>query len=250
VSGGKKEAALELFGGLAPEYEKALDLATVLQDRYWKKWVAEKAELRGSDRVLDVGCGTLVLEERLLPAGCGVVGLDLTDRMLRVGQRKRLANVMALVNGDAESLPFADETFDAVVSCYVAKYVALGRLVAELARVVRPGGRVVLYDFVSPRGAFRLPLALYVRAVIGTAGSVLRAIESEASTTFLRLPGIVEGATWDRRLLSLTRAHGMETLAFARLTGGAVCAYAGAKPGRAGAAGLRYPGRDGRAGKA
>ncbi len=143
--GGIQGTALEIFGGLASSYERALDLATMTQDRYWKCWVVENASIRAGDRVLDIGCGTCLLEERLEDTGCMVVGLDLTEQMIRIGQSKNLVCLEGLLVGDAEALPFPDGTFDAVVCCYVPKYVDRARFAREVARVLRAGGKVVSY---------------------------------------------------------------------------------------------------------
>jgi ubiquinone/menaquinone biosynthesis C-methylase UbiE len=149
--------------------------------------------------------------------------------MIRLGLAKRLPNVPLLVNGDAESLPFQDSSFDAVVSCYVAKYVDLGRFVSELARVTRPRGRVLVYDFVRPSGIFAPVLEFYLRCVVRTAGLLLSLAKSPSAFTFTNLPRIVDGATWDRAVVALMESYGFETDAFERLTGGTVSAYSGIK---------------------
>ncbi|MBI3841478.1 MAG: class I SAM-dependent methyltransferase [Thaumarchaeota archaeon] len=227
---GLRGTAIELFGGLARTYERALDLATLLQDRRWKSWVVGHAQAGRSDKVLDVGCGTLILEERLRAEGCEIVGVDITGEMLRVGHAKKLPNIAGLALGDAESLPFADSSFDVVASCYVAKYVDFERFARELARVVRPGGRVVLYDFVRPRGSLSPVLRVYLHGVLGAAGLLLGLAKSDAAFTFRNLPRIVESAVWDRSLDGVMAAAGLKELALERLTGGAVVAYCGRRP--------------------
>ncbi len=229
VREGLKGTALELFGGLATSYERALDLTTLLQDRYWKKWVAEETDAGRTDLVLDVGCGTLLLEERLASRHCNVVGLDLTERMLRIGKMKRLPNVPLLVHGDAEDLPFPDGSFDVVASCYVAKYVNLEKFAGELSRVAKPGARIVLYDFVRPRGPFLPFLAVYLHGAIGIAGWLLGLFKSEVAFTFKNLPKIVEGATWDSRVVRVFEKEGVRSRVLQRLSGGVVTAYCGVK---------------------
>jgi demethylmenaquinone methyltransferase / 2-methoxy-6-polyprenyl-1,4-benzoquinol methylase len=219
--------ALQLFQGLAAYYDRTVDYATFLQDRYWKRWVVEQAEVGGSGLVLDLGCGTLLMEERLKGSGCVFVGLDLTVEMVRMGLEKNLPNVALVVNGDAESLPFPNETFDSVVSCYVAKYVDISRLAGELARVTKPGAMVALYDFVKPRGFFAPLLELYMQGGLRTASYLLRLTRIGAAFAFDNLPQIVDGTTWDKQIVRSMEDKGFVTEIAETLTGGVVFAYSG-----------------------
>lgn len=223
------EVALEIFGGLAKSYERVLEVATLAQDRYWKRWVYENADVRPGDRVLDVGCGTCLLEERLDRSGCSVVGLDLTKNMIRVGASKRLASIIGLVQGDADALPFPENTFDVVVSCYAPKYVDAERFAKEASRVLKPGGRVALYDFVRPRGLCIPFLRLYTWGVLRVVGGLLSLARSDAATTFRDLPHIIDGTTWDESLVQAFEREGVGTTASKTLSHGAVGAYSGIK---------------------
>jgi demethylmenaquinone methyltransferase/2-methoxy-6-polyprenyl-1,4-benzoquinol methylase len=226
-----KATALELFRGLAKSYDRTVDFATLFQDRYWKNWVAQWTPAREGEVVLDLGCGTLLMEERLARRGYSFVGLDLTEKMIRIGHSKSLPGVRLLVNGDAENLPFPDESFNTIISCYVAKYVDLEKFANELARVAKPGATVVLYDFIRPRGPLAPFLELYIRGGIRTAGVLLGLVRRDAALTFNNLPGIVDGSSWDSSVETVMEAHGFRTLALQRLTGGIVCAYCGTKGG-------------------
>lgn len=226
---GMQRTALEIFGGLASSYERALDVATLGQDRYWKRWVYDSAGARADERILDVGCGTCLFEEMVEGQGCRVVGLDLTEQMIRIGQSKRIRCIEALLMGDAESLPFPDGVFDAVVSCYVPKYVNIERLAEEMARVLRPGGRVVLYDFVRPRGPLSPVLRLYIHGALRIAGYFLGLIGNETATTFRNLPRIVERATWNESIAEAFEGVGVRTLTCETLSGGVVGVFSGVK---------------------
>lgn len=226
----RQETALRIFQGLSGSYDGVADLAMLLQDRRWKRWAEERIPFGRGGMVLDVGCGTLLLEERLPGVG-RVVGVDLTREMLREGAAKRLPNVGLLVNGDAETLPFSGGTFDAVVSCYVAKYVDIGRLSKELARVSKEGATVILYDFAKPRGAFAPLLNMYISGGLRAVGAVLGLAGRREAATFSELPGIVERTRWDTRVVDAMEAESFETVSTARLTGGVVFAYHGRKRG-------------------
>ena len=220
---------MEIFGGLSSSYEKVLDVATLGQDRYWKRWIYDNAGAMAGDRVLDIGCGTCLLEESMVGREYTVVGLDLTERMIRIGQSKGIACVEGLLVGDAESLPFADDAFDVVVSCYVPKYVDLARFAEEASRVLRPGGRVALYDFVRPRGPLSPFLRLYIHGALGMAGSILGLVGSETALTLRNLPRIVEGARWNEGVAKAFEGRGVRASTCRTLSSGVVGAFSGRK---------------------
>ena len=229
--GGLHRAALRIFEGLADSYEKVVDFATLYQDRYWKRWAVSRVRLGRGALVLDLGCGTLLLEERVATLGWRFVGIDLTEEMLRVGLAKGLGNVSVL-EGDAEFLPFQHGTFDGVVCCYVPKYVRISGLARELSRVCRLGGTVVLYDFARPRGLFAPLLGLYIDGGLRVAGYFLRLAGSKAAATFSDLPGIIRMTTWDGEIVAAMEAEGFETVEAGPFTGGAAFGYCGRKRDR------------------
>jgi ubiquinone/menaquinone biosynthesis C-methylase UbiE len=228
----ERDVAQKLFRGLAASYDRTVDYATLYQDRYWKRWATENAALPDGALVLDLGCGTLLFEERMGGSNCRFVGLDVTPEMARIGWTKGLANVPLVINGDAETLPFPDRTFDAAVSCYVPKYVSMTRLAGELARVVKPGARVVLYDFAKPRGISAPLLEPYIQVGLRVIGFVLRKTKKGAAFAFERLPQIVDGTSWDKEVLEAMEHRGFETMAASSLTAGVVFAYCGRKRSR------------------
>jgi demethylmenaquinone methyltransferase / 2-methoxy-6-polyprenyl-1,4-benzoquinol methylase len=226
---GANDVAQKLFRGLAASYDRTVDYATLYQDRYWKRWATEKVALSDGSLVLDLGCGTLLFEQRLRRSKCNFVGLDVTPEMARIGWAKGLANVSVVINGDAETLPFPDETFDAAVSCYVPKYVSMTRLAGELARVVKPGARVVLYDFARPEGISAPLLEPYIQVGLRAIGLVMRKTRNGAAFAFERLPQLVDGTSWNREVVGAMEDRGFETMAATPLTAGVVFAYCGRK---------------------
>ncbi len=223
--------AVQLFQGLAPSYDVTVDWATFFQDRYWKCWVAKRVPDGPGRLGLDIGCGTLLMEERLRSREARFVGLDITQEMLRAGQAKSLPNVPLLMRGDAENLPFPDESFDFVLSCYVIKYVRTARFADELARVTKPGGAAVIYDFAKPKGILAPFLELYIQAGLRAVGALLACLGKNSAFAFERLPDIVGRAVWDEEIVGAMQERGFETIAAERLTGGTVFAYCGRKRG-------------------
>lgn len=219
--------ALKLFGGLAQSYDSAVDFATLFQDRRWKRWVMELLGDGEEGAVLDVGCGTLLLEQRCLRSRREFVGLDLSWEMIGLGLRKRLPNVVLAINGDAESLPFPDGSFATVVSCYVPKYVDTAKFANEISRVARADALVVLYDFARPRGILAPFLELYIQGGLRVMGALLSLAGSGSSVAFRELPRIVDSTVWEGEIGPAMEARGFETIRAKRLTGGAVFAYCG-----------------------
>jgi ubiquinone/menaquinone biosynthesis C-methylase UbiE len=227
VHGSKQRVSSMIFTGLAQSYDRVLDYATLYQDRRWKNWVSRMMDGSKGDAVLDIGCGTLLLEERLARKGYSFIGLDLAPEMIRRGKRKGIPNVVLLANGDAEFLPFPPGSFDVVVSCYVPKYVDIRRFAAEVARVARPGAKVVLYDFARPKGWWAPALEVYIQGGLRLVGLLLELAGREESSTFTNLPRIIEETAWDNEIVNELENRGFESVAKARLTGGAVFAYCG-----------------------
>jgi len=219
-----KATALRIFGGLWSSYDTVLEYGTLLQDRRWKSWVIGNLSGRNGSTVLDVGCGTCVLEE-MMSGDVSMVGVDLTDGMIRAAQGKRIPRVRSLLRSDGERLPFKECSFDAVVSCYVVKYCSPGSLVSEMARVLKPGGKLVVYDFARPRGHLWPLNALYVYGALRVVGEFLELIGLSASTTFTELPGIIARSSWEERFRETLTSAGLTPRLEKVLSGGVVVGF-------------------------
>lgn len=178
--GDSTRAAQSLFAPLGPTYDRYACVLSFGQDPRWRSFLVSRVEAGPDQSVLDVATGTgAVAIELAHRYGCSVVGVDQSAEMLAVGWRRvATAGVGALVRleqGRAESLPFEDASFDAVTFTYLLRYVDdPAATLRELARVLRPGGRLASLEFFLPSNPMaRAAWELYVRVGLPLAGSVV-----------------------------------------------------------------------------
>lgn len=146
--------ARQLFAGLPRDYDRMASLLSLGQDARWRRFMVSRVPGEHA-RVLDVAAGTgLVTAELVQSRGPGrVVALDQSEAMLRRGRRSAAAgDRVSFVLGQAERLPFPDDSFDALTFTYLLRYVDdPTETLRELARVVRPGGTIASLEFHVPR---------------------------------------------------------------------------------------------------
>jgi demethylmenaquinone methyltransferase / 2-methoxy-6-polyprenyl-1,4-benzoquinol methylase len=157
--------ASQLFAPLGPTYDRYSALLSFGQDPRWRRFLVSRLDVRADETVLDVATGTgLVAREIVRRLGCSVVGIDQSAEMLAVARERTRGLPVTLLEGHAESLPFADAEFPSLTFTYLLRYVDdPAATVRELARVVRPGGTVAMLEFAVPRGAWRPLWELWVR---------------------------------------------------------------------------------------
>jgi demethylmenaquinone methyltransferase/2-methoxy-6-polyprenyl-1,4-benzoquinol methylase len=169
----RKREALELFRGLPRRYDMLSAALSFWQDPRWRRALVSALAPQPGQRILDVATGTgMVAAELLARADCTVVGLDQSAEMLGAARARFAGARVELIEGQAESLPFADESFDALTFTYVLRYVEDPQAtLQELARVVRPGGRVASLEFgVPPWAPARAAWRLYTTVGLPTLG--------------------------------------------------------------------------------
>ena len=171
--------AQRLFRGLPRRYNALAQLLSMGQDRRWHDEMIRHVAPSSPGRVLDVACGPAAVTCALATATtASIVGIDLSRDMLGEGARhvdeQGLGSRITLVLGRGEQLPFADATFDALTFTYLLRYVAdPAATIAELARVVRPGGAIASLEFaVPPNPWWHAWWWGYTRLVLPVAGLV------------------------------------------------------------------------------
>ncbi|KNE80718.1 MULTISPECIES: demethylmenaquinone methyltransferase [Streptomyces] len=138
-----------MFDDVAPKYDLTNDVLSLGQTRLWRKAVVRAVDARPGERVLDLAAGTGTSSQPFAAAGAYVVPCDFSLGMLREG-RKRQPH-LPFTAGDATRLPFADGVFDAVTISFGLRNVQdTDAALAELLRVTKPGGRVVICEFSHP----------------------------------------------------------------------------------------------------
>ena len=175
----RNRAARDLFAPLGPGYDRWSRLLSLGQDPRWRRFLVSRLDVGSDQTVLDVATGTAAVAIELVHrTGCTVVGLDQSPEMLAAGRGRvraaGLADRIQLVEGSAEQLPFPDASFDGLTFTYLLRYVENpAAALAELARVVRPGGTIAALEFGLPRGVWRPLWELYVRVGLPVAGRVI-----------------------------------------------------------------------------
>ena len=165
-----------IFTGIATSYDRVATVLSLGQDPRWRRALVDAIDARPTDRVLDVATGTGMVAQALHDRyGCAVVGVDQSSDMLRMA-RNRKGAYEAVVFGRAENLPFLSGEFDHLTFTYLLRYVAdPAATMQELARVVKPGGRVAMVEFGVPHGLWRPLWWLYTRVGLRVAGRVVSA---------------------------------------------------------------------------
>ena len=224
----RNRAAQALFAPLAPSYDRYARLLSFGQDPRWRSFLVSRIEARPEDTVLDVATGTgAVARELVRRYGCRVVGVDQSAEMLaiaRAGAEERVE----FREARAEALPFADRSFDGLTFTYLLRYVEdPAATMHELARVVRPGGRVAMLEFSIPGNPLaRLSWNVYVRVGLPVAGRLISPGWHEVG----RFLGPSIRDFWARypleRVLGLWRNAGIDDVATCRLSlGGGIVVW-------------------------
>jgi demethylmenaquinone methyltransferase / 2-methoxy-6-polyprenyl-1,4-benzoquinol methylase len=225
VASERKSGALALFAGLERRYDLLSATLSLGQDPRWRRAMIATINADRGDRVLDVATGTGLVARGLVERyGCTVVGLDQSRDML-AGARRALTAApglsarIDLVQGEAERLPFSDGEFDHLTFTYLLRYVDdPAATLAELARVVRPGGRIACLEFGLPDPPLWRPLwRLYTRLVLPLAGrafgtewyEVGRFLGPNIEELYAKLPLERQVELWHAAGISAVRARRM-----------------------------------------
>lgn len=215
----RKRHALDLFAGLPGRYDRMGALLSFGQDPRWRRALVDAVDPRPGQRVLDVATGTGMVAFEVARRGAEVVGLDQSEAMLGRARARSAGSSgrVTFVQGEAERLPFGDGEFDALTFTYLLRYVDdPAATMRELARVVRPGGRIGMLEFGVPSSAVlragwrvhtRVGLPLLGRAVSPAWVSVGRFLGPNIEEFHARVPDLA--GFWERAGIEEARARRM-----------------------------------------
>ena len=217
------DAVRGMFDRIAPVYDAMNRTMTVGLDRRWRRLAVQEVVWPG-DRVLDSCCGTGDFAVEAERRGGRVVGLDFSERMLQRARRK--SGAIEWVRGDALALPFPDGEFDAATVGFGVRNLAdLAGGLCELARVLRPGGKVAILEITRPSGALRPFFRLWLDVLVPLAG---RALPGGKAYTYL--PASVRRFPGPEDLSQLLDRAGFAGVRYRLLGGGIVALHTGVRP--------------------
>ena len=169
----KRQYVRRLFATIADRYDLITRVLSYGQDARWKAKLVAMAKVNRGERALDLACGTGDLALAVASQGARAIGLDITHRMLQLASLR--GSHIPLVTGDMTSLPFRSDAFDLVTTGYGLRNVPdLDAAIAEIARVLKPRGRLLSLDFNRPESAvIRAAYLAYLTAVGSALGWIL-----------------------------------------------------------------------------
>jgi demethylmenaquinone methyltransferase/2-methoxy-6-polyprenyl-1,4-benzoquinol methylase len=209
-----------MFDRIAPVYDTMNRVMTAGLDGRWRRETAT-AVVRSGDRVLDSCCGTGDLALADFRAGGNVTGLDFSERMLERARRK--SGAIEWVQGDALELPFEDDSFEAAtVGFGVRNLEDLERGLSELARVLRPGGRLGVLEITRPQGFLEPFYNVWFDRIVPALGKVL-----PGGSAYTYLPASVKRFPGPDDLARLLRETGFDEVRYRLFAGGIVALHTG-----------------------
>lgn len=229
----KQRYVNRLFETIAPRYDFFTAFMSYGMDRGWKRTLVEMAALEGRESALDIACGTgdIAFQVARRLGGGFCAGLDITHGMLEIAERRRRESGMWSVSfhrADILHMPFADRTFDRVTGGYALRNVPdIEAALAEIKRVLKPGGRFLSLDFGRPdNGAYRWLYIKYL-TVVGSAVGV--AMHGDADT-YRYIPETLKLYPGQRGVEEMMRRVGFIDTGFRSFGGGIMAINYGAKP--------------------
>jgi demethylmenaquinone methyltransferase/2-methoxy-6-polyprenyl-1,4-benzoquinol methylase len=216
----------EMFDAVADKYDRMNGLLSVGNSALWRLATVRAVAPEPGERILDIAAGTGTSSAALAKSGAEVIAADFSAGMIAEGRRRHPE--LEFVEANAEELPFEDASFDAVTISFGLRNVNRPQVaLAEMYRVLKPGGRVVICEFSQPPAALiRAGYGFYLKRVMPTVSKV--ASSNPEAYTYLgesieEWPDQLELSRW-------LRGAGFSRVAYRNLTAGIVALHRGRKP--------------------
>jgi demethylmenaquinone methyltransferase/2-methoxy-6-polyprenyl-1,4-benzoquinol methylase len=217
-----------MFDRIAGVYDGLNSVMTAGLHHRWRSRAVDLAQVAAGSRVLDVATGTgdlaLELERRVSPGGA-VVGVDFSTAMLALAQDKDPSGAVEWLQGNALELEFADDAFDAATVGFGARnYSDLDRGLAEMVRVVKPGGRVVVLEITTPQ---KPPLSTFFAVWFDRIVPVVGRLVGDPSGAYSYLPSSVRRFPGPEALAARLAAAGLTDVRYILTAGGIIALHVG-----------------------
>jgi demethylmenaquinone methyltransferase/2-methoxy-6-polyprenyl-1,4-benzoquinol methylase len=222
-----------LFAAIAPRYDFINDLQSLGLHRRWKRRLAQTAQVQPGDHALDLCCGTGDISFTLAKCGAEVTGLDFSKEMLAVAETRSAIPKSQTPNpkflqGDAQQLPFADQSFDVVTVGYGLRNLASWEAgIREMVRVAKPGARLLVLDFGKPENALWRTLYFgYLRLCVPVFGLLF----CGKASAYAYILESLKHYPAQRGVEAAMRAAGLVNVRVENILGGAMSINYGEKP--------------------
>lgn len=229
---GKKEQIEKMFDSISGRYDFLNRFLSLGTDVYWRKLMVNRLRKKQPKNILDIATGTAdvaIAMRKISPEQ--IIGLDLSEGMLEIGRekvkKKGLGNLIQLVKGDSENLPYQENTFEAVTVAFgVRNFENLLKGLSEMNRVMKPGGKVVILEFSRPRiFPIKQLYDFYFRYFCPWWGKLISKDDSAYRYLYESVNAFPEG----NNFLEVAQKAGFKELKAERVTFGIVSLYTGVK---------------------
>ena len=228
----KKKQVADMFNRIAFRYDFMNRFLSFGIDVYWRKKAINELRPLKPQQILDVATGTgdLAIATYKLLKPQKITGIDISEGMLALGRKKieekKLTDVIELQSGDSETIDFGNDMFDAVTVAFgVRNFEHLEQGLAEILRVLKPGGKLMVLEFSQPKGFFKKMCDIYMNNITPFFGKLI----ARDKSAYEYLNKSVQAFPERENFISILQKLGYRKTYFKPLTAGICCIYCGSK---------------------